>query len=143
MRRVLPIVILVGVIGCGGKDSPSGPSSSGTQPTTLNFSPIVAGPGYAIQDVTVPQMAGQVTATLRWTDGGKDLDLHWTNSSCVITNEGEWGGAGCEGISQSISTSGLSETVSGPAAAGSTVRLFTVNYGSAPEPTTLVVTFRP
>ena len=142
VRLIPPIAVLVGIIGCGGKDSPSGPSSAGTQPTTLNFSPTVSGPGYVLQDVTVTQSAGQVAATLRWNDSGKDLDLFWTTASCVVEGNG-FAGTGCQIISQSISSSGMSETVSGPAAAGSTVRLFTVNFSSAPEPTTLVVVFRP
>lgn len=142
MRLILPMAFLVGVIGCGGKDAPSAPSSGSTQPTTLNFSPTVSGPGYVLQDVTVTQSAGQVAATLRWNDSGKDLDLFWTSASCVVEGNG-FAGSGCAIISQSISSSGQSETVSGPAPAGSTVRLFTVNFSSAPEPTTLVVTFRP
>ena len=69
---------------CGGDDSPSSPSTASTQPTTLNFSPTVSGYGYAIQDVTAFQSAGQVTATLRWNDSRKDLDLYWTNALCVV-----------------------------------------------------------
>ena len=84
------IVIAVSLTlgGCGGEGSPSSPSTASTQPTTLNFSPTVAGYGYAIQDVTAFQSAGQVTATLRWNDSRKDLDLYWTNALCVIAGSG-------------------------------------------------------
>jgi hypothetical protein len=95
-----------------------------------------------LQDVTVFQSSGQVAATLRWSDSRKDLDLYWTNSLCVIANN-NFAGTGCQVISQSTSSSGTLETVSGPAAAGSTVRLFVINLNTAPEPTTLSVTFQP
>ena len=127
---------------CGGDDSPSSPSTASTQPTTLNFSPTVSGYGYAIQDVTAFQSAGQVTATLQWNDSRKDLDLYWTNALCVVEGDG-FGGTGCQNIARSVSDTGTSETVSGPLAAGSTVRLFVINYSAAPEATTVVVNFRP
>ena len=127
---------------CGGGDSPSSPSTASTQPTTLNFSPTVAGYGYAIQDVTAFQSAGQVTATLRWNDSRKDLDLYWTNALCVIEGSG-FGGTGCQNIAQSLASTGTSETVTGPLAAGSIVRLFIINYDAAPEATTVVVNLRP
>ena len=87
MRTSLIVVALsVAFSACGGDDSLSSPSTATTQPTTFNFSPTVPAYGYALQDVTVFQSAGQVTATLRWTDSGKDLDLLWTNAFCVVEN---------------------------------------------------------
>jgi len=144
MRRALRLVNLFGVVlmavGCGGGKSPASPSPT-PQPTTLNFSPTVPGFGFAQQDVNI-FVSGQTTATLRWSDSRKDLDLFWTNSLCVIAG-GDFAGTGCQIINRSESIAGTLETVSGPAAAGSTVRLFVINYAGAPESTTLTVTVQP
>jgi hypothetical protein len=140
MRRLLLLTAtILSMAGCGG-NSPTAPSTP--QPTTLNYSPMVQGLGYALQDVTVFQSPVQVTATLRWSNSGKDLDLYWTNALCVIAN-GNFAGTGCQVINRSVSPAGTSETVSGPASAGSTVRLFIINYSASPEPTTLAVTIQP
>jgi hypothetical protein len=140
MRRLLPLAaIILTVAGCGGKDSPTSPSP---QTTTLNFSPTVSGNGYALQDITVFQFPGQLTATLRWTDSRKDLDLYWTNSLCVIAN-GDFAGTGCQVLASSTSNSGVLETVGGPVAAGSTARMFIVNFSEASEAATLNVVLQP
>jgi hypothetical protein len=136
MGRVLPLAVLVGLLGCGG--SPSSPSP---QPQTLTFTPTVSGLGFAQQDVSILQPS-QMTATLRWTDGDKDLDLYWTNAQCVIVNA-SFVGAGCQVLSQSLSTAGTLETVSGPVTSGSIVRLFAINFAAAPEPVTLTVLLQP
>jgi hypothetical protein len=81
-------------------------------------------------------------ATLRWNDSGKDLDLYWTNALCIIAN-GDFAGTGCQVLNRSVSTTGILETVSGPVAAGSSQRLFVVNFSTAPEATSLVVTLTP
>ena len=139
MRLVVIVAALV-LSSCGGGNSPTAPTP---QPTsqTLDFSPTVSGFGFAFQDVTVFQSPVQATATLRWSDSRKDLDLYWTNPLCVIIN-GAFAGTGCLIVSQSLSRAGTLETVSGPAAAGSTIRLFIVNFSAAPEPTTISVTLR-
>ena len=140
MRSLLPLAGLILVVACGGKNSPTSPSTP--QPTNLNFSPTVSGGGFAQQDVNIFQAPVQLTATLRWTDARKDLDLYWTNSLCVIAN-GDFSGTGCQIINRSTSAAGTLETVSGPAAAGSTARLFIINFSAAPEATTLAVVLQP
>jgi len=60
-----------------------------------------------------------------------------------VIEDNDFVGPPCQFIAQSIATTGTSETVSGPVAAGSTVRLFIFNPGAVPEATTLVVNFRP
>ena len=137
MKR-LTLVCALFAAACG--SSPAGPTT--IQPMTLTFSPTVSGFGYALQDVTIFAAPAQVTATLTWNDSRKDLDLYWTNALCVIAN-GDFAGTGCLILNRSVSNAGTLETVSGPAAAASTVRLFTINRNAAPEPTTLTVTVRP
>jgi hypothetical protein len=139
----LKATAIIGLLGfaCSacGNDSPSAPSPP--QAMTLNFSPTVPGDESILQNVTV-QFSGQMTATLRWNDSGKDLNLVWTNVQCVF-ERGDFVGMGCQVLNQSALRSGNSETLSGPVAAGSLQRLFIFNFSTTQEATSLEVTLRP
>ena len=139
MKRLLLVVLAISAAACS-SDNPTGPSIS--SPTTLTYTPTVQGPGYVIQDVTVTQNNAQVVATLRWTDSSKDLDLFWTNALCLV-GDGGFVGTGCQVLFQSDAIAGTSEQVTGPGQAGSTIRLFVVNFSDGAEAATLTVVSTP
>lgn len=138
---LLVLLLALTASACGSDNSPTSPGTT-TQPTTLNFSQVLNGGNYYLQDVTVFQSPGNIRATATWADGRKDIDLYWTNAFCTISNF-QFIGTGCQVMLQSIAGSGTSEQVAGPAAAGSTVRLFMINFSSAPETVNLTVTMTP
>jgi hypothetical protein len=107
----------------------------------FTYAPLVAGLGYYVQDVNVAQGSVQVNSMVTWNDSRKDLNLYWTNSRCEI-EAARLVGTGCQVLYQSISSAGTSEQVSGPAAAGATLRFFVINFANGPEPVTLTITFR-
>ena len=140
MKRLVVILVIVGVSACGGKDSPTSPSNNIPAPQVFNYSPVVLGPGFYQQDITIFQNPANIRATLTWTDSRKDLDLYWTNALCAFdANSGQLVGSGCVILLQSTSSVGTSEQVAGPTPAASTVRLFVFNFSNTPEPIQLTV----
>ena len=142
MGRLLVVTLGLSMTGCGVIGSnPLAPASLPLPPTIFTYAPLVAGLGFYVQDVDVFQSSVQVNSTVRWNDGGKDLDLYWTNSSCQI-EAGRLVGTGCQVLYQSTSSAGTSEQVSGPASAGATLRFFVINFANGSEPVTLTITLR-
>lgn len=141
-KRSCAALFLVSASACSGNSTALSPSPTPppASPTiqTLNYAPTVIEHSFASQDVDIPSSDVRMTADLRWTDSSKNLDLFWTNALCVFV-DGDFAGTGCQIVTRSISDAGTQEAVAGPAAAGSTVRLFVINYGGSPEPTTLAV----
>jgi hypothetical protein len=136
-KVVLPALALISIMSlasCGG-DSPNTPSQPQTpQPTVLNFNPTVPGlasgsPGLAWQDVNVFQRAN-MSVTLQWTNGSKDLDMFVTDTLCQPTS------GNCPVFAKSDLSSGTREQLSVSVQANTNYRIYIVNYGSA-ESTTL------
>jgi len=77
----LGLSLLVG--GCGGSSSPTSPTP---QPVVVNFSNTVPSGSHWYRDYQTTR-AGKLTLTLRWNDGGKDLDLYLTLQGCNYWEE--------------------------------------------------------
>jgi hypothetical protein len=135
-RHRLMLTILAGTVfvGCGSSaGGPTGPSEP--TPTVLRVDNRVPGLSYFRQDVNVIR-SGTMSATLRWADSRKDVDLALTSDSC------QWDRGSCTILAKSDRSSGTREEISAPVSGGQNYRLWILNYASNPEDFNLEMVFQ-
>lgn len=150
----LMITAIVGLLACGvtacGKDSPTAPSPATPAPTPAppstpapaptspfaqTFTGNVPNYGESFHRVTAPS-GGTANFNLEWNNNAVDLDLGLTTDACV-----NFYADSCVHLGDTFGV-GTTEHLARPVAAGTTYRIWVVNYAHQEQPYTLGVTIQ-
>jgi len=138
LRKLLPLVVLVATVACGGDDSPTGPSSSQIQPVNQTQTGTVSAFGAVRHPLTI-QRAGQLTLRLTWSDPMVDLDLYLSAVACTEL----YPMSACTVLAASDAATGTQESILRTVAAGETYQIWIDNlHLTRPQNYTLTLTIQ-
>lgn len=109
------------------------PQSPAGEPYTATYQATVGDYADASHRLVMPR-DGTATFTLRWSNGGADLDLGLTPDSCVNF----WADS-CVHLADSVAVNGTTETIVRTVKTGEAYRLWVVSYAHAVQAYTLDV----
>ena len=118
------VILLTGLVGCGGKNDATGPSN---QPYTQTLGGTVSVFGSTYHPLTINR-AGQMTLVLTWADVAIDLDLYLAAATCTTNLYPK---ANCGIVLASDSSTGVRETISRQVNSGETYTIWVDNLNQS------------
>lgn len=134
-RAAFVVVLACLAAACGG-DGGNGVTGPSNTPFTQTVTGTVSTFGWTRHPLTTTR-AGQLTVRLTWTNGGADLDLYLSPTSCTDPYA-----SGCTFLARSDAGSGNSEQVQRTVTAGESFNVFVDSFASGPQSYSLLVTIQ-